>query len=104
MIKKAFILVTLTLSLGATGCSSLGELVALDPTLYSQTRNNVSPSVQPLMDANSSKSFTVFNNNPYALHLEFEEADLESYQTPVNGDGGASLNAYAACLTLKVMF
>ena len=56
------------------------------------------------MDTNSSKSFAVFNNNPYALHLEFEEADLESYQTPVNGDGGASLNAYAACLTLKVMF
>ncbi len=104
MIKKAALIVMIAFCLGATGCSSLGELVALDPTLYSQTRHDVSPSIQPLMDTNSSKSFAVFNNNPYALHLEFEEADLQSYQTPVNGDGGASLNAYAACLTLKVMF
>ncbi len=104
MMKNAILVTMICLCLGASGCSSLGELVILEPTLYRQTRNDVSSSIQPLMDQNSSKSFQVYNSNPYALHLEFEEADWEPYQTPVNGDGGASLNAYAACLTLKVMF
>jgi hypothetical protein len=51
-----------------------------------------------------SGSFQVYNNSPYTLHLEIEETDSQGEMEPVNGDGGASLNAYAACLTLKVIF
>ncbi len=102
--KNAILLMMITACFGASGCSSLGELVTPAPAIYSQAQNDASAYIQPLTDEISSKSFQVFNNNPYALHLEFAEADLEPYQTPVNGDGGASLNAYAACLTLKVMF
>ena len=49
-------------------------------------------------------SFQVYRNNPYALHLEFEEINSQGELNQLNGDGGASLNAYAACLTLKVIF
>jgi hypothetical protein len=49
-------------------------------------------------------SFTVYTNNPYALHLEIDETDASEKIEQLNGDGGASLNAYAACLTLKVIF
>jgi len=53
---------------------------------------------------NRTGSFRFYNSNPYALHLEIEETDSQGELEPLNGDGGASLNAYAACLTLKVIF
>jgi hypothetical protein len=55
--------------------------------------------------ANSPTStFTVYTNNPYTLHLEIDETNTSEETEQLNGDGGASLNAYAACLTLKVIF
>ena len=46
----------------------------------------------------------IFNSRPYALSLDVEAMEQDALQTPVHGDGGVSLNAYAACLTMKVMF
>ncbi len=40
----------------------------------------------------------IFNGSPYALSLDVEEVEQDALQTPVHGDGGVSLNAYAACL------
>ncbi len=102
--KKLILIVMTIICLGSIGCSSLGELMTGNQALYSDAGLDPLPPVHLNMDQNESKSFQVFNNNPYALHLEFDREDLNKNQTPVNGDGGASLNAYAACLTLKVMF
>ena len=49
-------------------------------------------------------SFQVYSSDPYTVHLEIEDFDSNEELEPLNGDGGASLNAYAACLTLKVIF
>ena len=86
------------------GCSSLGGWIP--PIPVSQDVNGVvslSP-LHPELAHNTSKSFDVFNMNPYAINLEFDESGTDPMRIPARGDGGASLNAYAACLTLKVMF
>jgi hypothetical protein len=53
---------------------------------------------------NYAGGFQVYTRNPYALHLGIEDTNTLEDMERLNGDGGASLNAYAACLTLKVIF
>jgi hypothetical protein len=102
--KIRILILMITICLGTFGCSSLGGLLALETT---DPRENSmaaisSPHAGFLQD--DPQSFEVYNSAPYALHIEFEDIASHSNQTPIHGDGGASLNAYAACLTLKVMF
>ncbi len=98
------IILALTLCMGATGCSSLGDLVSREPARCTAFRGEaLSPDTMQTVQK-SSKSVYVYNSNPYMLSLDVEEMEQDSFQTPVSGDGGVSLNAYAACLTLKVMF
>lgn len=85
--------------LSMTGCGSLAHIVQ---TSYITQPGNGSfdPGTADLQPG----SFRVYHNNPYTVHLEIEETDSQEEMQPFNGDGGASLNAYAACLTLKVIF
>ncbi|MBL0715221.1 MAG: hypothetical protein JJV98_16150 [Desulfosarcina sp.] len=92
-----FILIT-AVCLSTIGCSSLSGLIPMRPAAL-----NESVYYSQLVQ-NNPTSFEIFNNNPYALRLEIEETAPDSNWIPVRGDGGASLNAYAACLRLKVMF
>ena len=100
MVHIAIIIFSLT----TIGCSSLGGMVPMGPSFYGANGVDPLPSLYPELTPKKSKSFEVFNNNPYALNIGFEEPLSDPMRTPVSGDGGASLNAYAACLTLKVMF
>jgi len=81
------------------GCGSLAHIVQ---SSYMTQPGNRSFD-QGIADL-SPNSFRVYHNNPYTVHLEIEETDSQEEMQPLNGDGGASLNAYAACLTLKVIF
>lgn len=82
-----------------TGCSTLSHIV----------RGNFAAQPDSDLYENSTAnrqfgSVRVYNNNPYTIDLEIEESDSYHELEPHNGDGGVSLNAYAACLTLKVIF
>ncbi len=90
--------------MGATGCSSLGDFITMGPA-NNTTHQNASLSPDALQTVHrNSKTFYVFSSKPYTLSLDVEEMEPDFLQTPDYGDGGVSLNAYAACLTLKVMF
>ncbi len=104
MMKKPILIIMMTICLGCVGCSSLGEHITLEPATYSAAENDAPQPPYSQMEENDSKTFRVFQSNPYTLNLEVERTDPDAYQIPVYGDGGVSLNAYAACLTLKVMF
>jgi hypothetical protein len=91
-------------SLMTIGCSSLGGMMPMGTGFHGANGVDALPPLYPELTPKESKSFEVFNRNPYALNIGFEEPVSDPMRTPVNGDGGASLNAYAACLTLKVMF
>jgi hypothetical protein len=103
MKARIFILMT-TLCFCTIGCSSIGGLIAFDQADSNGKGFEVRHQLPSQFTQDDSTSFEVFNLSPYVLHLEFDEIASNSNQTPVRGDGGASLNAYAACLTLKVMF
>jgi hypothetical protein len=81
-----------------TGCSTLTHVM--------ETNFTVHPGNDLLNNAadHSLGSVQVYNSDPYTIHLEIEESDSHQELEPLNGDGGVSLNAYAACLTLKVIF
>jgi hypothetical protein len=82
-----------------TGCGSLAHIVHNNFLTASDDR-----SAGDMTPGDRSGTIRVYNNNPYTVHLEIEETDSQREMEPINGDGGASLNAYAACLTLKVIF
>ena len=98
--KFLAILSTIAICLSTAGCGTMAHLM--------HSSNYTAPSDDYWIDAagknSRSGSFQFYNSNPYALHLEIEETDSQGELEPLNGDGGASLNAYAACLTLKVIF
>lgn len=98
--KFLAILTTIAICLSATGCSTMAHIM--------HSSNYAAPSDDHWIDCAGknirSGSFRVYNSNPYALHLEIEETDSQGEMELLYGDGGASLNAYAACLTLKVIF
>ena len=98
--RIAIILFSLTL----IGCSSLGGLIPTNPASYVAYGVDSQRPLHPALDQNKSKSFEVFNHHAYAVNIGFEKPATDPIRTPIRGDGGASLNAYAACLTLKVMF
>lgn len=78
-----------------TGCNSLAPMMHMNPD---------SARMQGVHLENHPDGFRIYNANSYAVHLEIEETDAQEGMEHLNGDGGASLNAYAACLTLKVIF
>jgi hypothetical protein len=86
------------------GCSSIGGLTAFDQAYSNGNGFEMHHQLSSQFTQDDSTSFEVYNHSPYVLHLEFDEIESNSKGAPIRGDGGASLNAYAACLTLKVMF
>jgi hypothetical protein len=90
-----FILIASLLSL--TGCSSLAHIMHMNGSLPHDNTWT-----QDIQAASQSAGFLVFYTNPYTVHLEIEETFSQEGIEQLNGDGGA--NAYAACLTLKVIF
>ena len=97
---KSLVLITIiAMCFIMTGCGSLAHIVQKNFRMEPDSRSggDITPGHQP-------GTIRVYNNNPYTVHLEIEETDTQREMEPLNGDGGASLNAYAACLTLKVMF
>lgn len=83
----------------AAGCGSLAHI--LQPDYAEQLDRAWS---QGAHTDHQAGSFRVYNAEPYTVHLEIEETEPQEGLEHLNGDGGASLNAYAACLTLKVIF
>jgi hypothetical protein len=99
MMKCLVIIVFITISASMLGCSSMAHMM--------QTNFRLQPSSDWTAGSQIDShigSFSVYTSNPYALHLEIEDTDTSGEREQLNGDGGASLNAYAACLTLKVIF
>ncbi|GEM_PF-2186897 len=97
--KFLIIMLIMGTCLSITGCGSLAHIV--QGSYITQPGNGTFD--QGITDLSPS-SIRVYHNNPYTVHLEIEETDSQEEMQPLNGDGGASLNAYAACLTLKVIF
>jgi hypothetical protein len=93
-----------TLCFCTIGCSSIGGLIAFDQANPGVSGFEMRHQLSSQFTQDDSTSFEVYNHTPYVLHLEFDEIESNSNGAPIRGDGGASLNAYAACLTLKVMF
>jgi hypothetical protein len=97
--KVLCILTFVAICFSMTGCSTLAHVM--------ETNFTVQPGNDLLNNATAGQSLgrvQVYNSNPYTIHLEIEESDSLQESEPLNGDGGVSLNAYAACLTLKVIF
>ena len=97
--KSLCVLICITICLSMTGCSTLTHIV--------ETHFTVQPGNDVFENATADQPLgrvQVYNNNPYTVHLEIEESDSHQGLEPFYGDGGVSLNAYAACLTLKVIF
>ena len=98
---KVYIVATLLLfSLFTIGCSSLSLRLAddMEASAYSTAR-----AIYPSQSAPNS-GIEVYQKAPFALQVGIEEAQSDTNANKINGDGGASLNAYAASLTLKVIF
>ena len=91
-------------SLTTIGCSSLGGLMPMGPGFHGAKGVEVLSPLHPELAHKDRKSYEVLNHNPYAINIGFEDSGSDPMRIPARGDGGASLNAYAACLTLKVMF
>lgn len=97
--KSLCIIILIAISFSMTGCSTLSHVVGIDFAVqpgsdlseYATTNHQIG-------------SVQVYNSNPYTIDLEIEESNSHQELEPHNGDGGVSLNAYAACLTLKVIF
>ena len=100
MMKCLVIIMVITISALMLGCSSMAHIM--------QSNFSLQPSSNDWSEEFKTDShlgsFSVYTNNPYALHIEIEDTDRSGEIEQLNGDGGASLNAYAACLTLKVIF
>jgi hypothetical protein len=98
--KPIIVTLFLLLSLSTIGCGSLPFRLAneTEVSAYS-TAYAVYPTQSP-----SSTGIEVYQKAPFALQVGIEDAQPEPNANKINGDGGASLNAYAACLTLKVIF
>ena len=97
--KLAMLLMFIIFCLAATGCGGLAPI--LQPSYAEQLD---SAWTQGAAGDRQASSFQVYRADPYAVHLEIEDTDSQEGLEHLNGDGGASLNAYAACLTLKVIF
>jgi hypothetical protein len=97
--KSVGLSILMIICFSTIGCSTLAQIV--HPTYAEQLD---SAWMQGVDTDHNVGSFPVYNAEPYALHLEIEETDTQEGLEQLNGDGGASLNAYAACLTLKVIF
>lgn len=78
-----------------TGCHSLAPIMQM---------NTDSAWMQGVNLENHPEGFRIYKASSYTVHLKIEETDAQEGMEHLNGDGGASLNAYAACLTLKVIF
>jgi hypothetical protein len=97
--KRVMLLILIAMCFVMTGCGTMAHI--MQSTFITQPDHGV---LGNTTDEVQSIGFRVYNSNPYAVHLEIEESDPNQELDPLNGDGGASLNAYAACLTLKVIF
>jgi hypothetical protein len=97
--KSLGLIILLIFCLSTMGCSSLAHIMQ---TNYAKQLD--SAWTQGALADPHAGSFRVYNAEPYTVHLEFEETNSQEGLEQLNGDGGASLNAYAACLTLKVIF
>ena len=99
MIKLLRVLFIITICFSMMGCSTVAHIVHMNMAKPTEDGRyeEASADFQP-------GAFKVYMNNPYTVHLEIEDPDLHEQSEPFIGDGGASLNAYAACLTLKVIF
>jgi len=97
--KYTTIIMIVAICFLTTGCGTLAHIVQNNFVIQPDGRftENLTPGHQAGI-------IQVYNNKPYTVHLEIEETDSHEEMEPLNGDGGASLNAYAACLTLKVIF
>lgn len=102
--KITILILMVTICLSNAGCSALSGLIAFDPVRQFRERPETALPLYGTIALDESQSFEVYQSAPYALHLEFLDALSQSDLATIYGDGGASLNAYAACLTLKVMF
>ena len=102
--KIGNLIVTIVLSVSAIGCSSLGGWIPRGPVPYAANGVEVLSPLHPELAHKDRKSYEVLNHNPYAINIGFEDSGSDPMRIPARGDGGASLNAYATCLTLKVMF
>ena len=97
--KPLAILILLIFCLSTAGCGSLVHI--MQDNSAGQLHSAWSQGAH--IDRQAS-SFRIFNAEPYTVHLEVEDTEPKEGLEQLNGDGGASLNAYAACLTLKVIF
>lgn len=97
--KLVMLFILIAMCLAMTGCGTMAHI--MQTNFITQPDHGV---LENTTDEVQSIGFRVYNSNPYAVHLEIEESDPSQELDPLNGDGGASLNAYAACLTLKVIF
>jgi hypothetical protein len=97
--KLGMIVILIAMCFGMTGCGTMAHI--MQTNFITQPDHGV---LGNTTDEVQSIGFRVYKSNPYAVHLEIEESDRNQDLDPLNGDGGASLNAYAACLTLKVIF
>jgi len=97
--KLVMLVILIAMCFVMTGCGTMAPI--MQATFVTQPDHGV---LGNTTDKVQSIGFQVYNSNPYAVHLEIEESDPNQELDPLNGDGGASLNAYAACLTLKVIF
>ena len=97
--KRVMPFILITMCFAMTGCSTMAHI--MQNNFITQPDYGFSGNTT---DEVQSVGFQVYNSNPYTVHLEIEESDPNQELDPLNGDGGASLNAYAACLTLKVIF
>jgi len=97
--KFLCVLTIIAIFLTMTGCSTLTHIVETNFTAQPD-----SDLFQNTIADHTLGSVQVYNSNPYTIHLEIEESDSPQELEALYGDGGVSLNAYAACLTLKVIF
>jgi hypothetical protein len=97
--KLVMISILIAMCFAMTGCGTMAHI--MQANFITQPDNGLFGNTTA---ESQSVGFQVYNSNPYTVHLEIEESDPNQELEPLNGDGGASLNAYAACLTLKVIF
>ena len=97
--KALTLLFLIWFCLSTAGCSTLAQI--MQPTCAEQLD---SAWTQGAADERQANHFQVYGAAPYTVHLAIEDTDSQEGLEHLNGDGGASLNAYAACLTLKVIF
>ena len=102
--KCLIIILLITISASLLGCSTMTHIMRSSFRSQPDTDWTERSGYDTHKGSVTKGSFTVYNNNPYTLHLEIDDTNTSEEIEQLNGDGGASLNAYAACLTLKVIF